>query len=260
MNLYVPQWQGAGASRAIAAGAARVRAACDVPLVEITPFSDAASATEHAIQNYRSVVANLEAMRALLDAERPRRVTVVGGDCGVDAVAIGYLAERYGDELGVVWIDAHADLNTPASSPSKTFHGMALRAAMGDGDVRIEDCVRPFVTPSQVVLAGVRELDPEESAVIAEREIRRCGVEAIEVPRRKLYVHVDLDVLEPTQFAGVACPTADGVAPAVLRSCIKRLVRDHEVVGGSVLEYVGERADETAFAAALVQLLADQHA
>jgi len=255
MNFYIPQWQGAGASRAIADGAARVRAVCGVELVDV-PVSDAASATEYGIQNYASVVANLAAMRGLLDAERPERVTVVGGDCGVDAVAIGYLAERYGDELGVVWIDAHADLNTPASSPSGTFHGMPLRAAMGEGDARICSCVGRFVAPEQIVLAGVRELDAAEAEVIAERAIRRCELHAIKAPRRKLYVHVDLDVLEPTRFRGVACPTAGGAEPVTLRRAIEQLVRDHDVIGGSVLEYVGDRADETAFAAQLVQMFA----
>src|SRR5262245_5711259 len=107
VNLYIPQWQGAGASPAIAEGAARVRAACeDVGWAAVAPFTAAGSATERGIQNYRSIVANLAALRAMLEAARPERVVVLGGDCGIDVVPIGYLAERHGDALGVVWIDA----------------------------------------------------------------------------------------------------------------------------------------------------------
>src|SRR4029078_8119073 len=63
----------------------------------------------------------------------PDRILSIGGTCGTELAPVAYLNERWGGRMAVLWLDAHADLNPPASSPSGHFHGMVLRTLLGDG-------------------------------------------------------------------------------------------------------------------------------
>ena len=120
-----------------------------------------------------------------LAAGLPRRPLVLGGCCCAHVGAIRGLARRHG-RLGVVWLDAHGDLNTHESSPSGNEWGMPLRMAIDAGDV----------APADVALVGARDLDPPERAYLAEHGIdddltrALAGVDAV-------YVALDVDVLEP---------------------------------------------------------------
>jgi arginase len=113
------------------------------------------------------------------------RPLVLGGCCCSHVGAVRELANRH-DRVGVVWIDAHGDLNTPESSPSGNAWGMALRMLLDSGDVAAGD----------VILLGARNLDPPEEEVIAERGIRR---ELGELPET-VYVALDGDVIEPSEL------------------------------------------------------------
>jgi Arginase family len=117
--------------------------------------------------------------------ELPMRPLVLGGCCCSHVGAVRELATRH-DRVGVVWIDAHGDLNTPKSSPSGNAWGMPLRMLLDSGDVAAGD----------VILLGARNLDPPEEEVIAERGIRR---ELGELPET-VYVALDGDVIEPREL------------------------------------------------------------
>ena len=114
--------------------------------------------------------------------ELPARPLVLGGCCCAHVGAVRELARRHG-RVGVVWIDAHGDLNTPESSPSGNAWGMPLRMLLDAGDVGAAD----------VILLGARSLDPPEEAFLAETGIRR---ELGGLPDR-VYVALDCDVTRP---------------------------------------------------------------
>ncbi len=114
--------------------------------------------------------------------ELPARPFVLGGSCCGHVGAVRELARRHG-RLGVVWIDAHGDLNTPESSPTGNAWGMPLRMLIDAGDV----------DPKNVTLLGARNLDPPEVEFIAAAGIRQ---ELGPLPDR-IYVALDLDVILP---------------------------------------------------------------
>jgi len=107
---------------------------------------------------------------------------VLSGNCGASLGATAGLTSE-ADDLGVVWLDAHGDLNTPASSPTGNAWGMPLRMLIDAGDV----------DPKDVTLLGARNLDPPETDFIAEAGIRQ---ELGPLPDR-IYVALDLDVILP---------------------------------------------------------------
>ena len=128
----------------------------------------------------------------VLAAALPERPLILGGCCCAHVGAIRGLARR-GRRLGVVWLDAHGDLNTPETSPSGNAWGMPLRMLLNAGDV----------APRDVALVGARALDPPEEAFLAASEVR-LGTQGVGDALRDVdavYVALDVDVLEPGPVA-----------------------------------------------------------
>ena len=152
---------------------------------------------------------------------------VLGGD---HSVAIGTLSGLSASGLGgVLWLDAHGDLNTPETTPSGNVHGMPLAVALGRGGSQFSaDGLRiPAVDPSRVALVGVRSLDPGEQALVRElglavytiSDLDRRGVEpVIEEALVRIsggsfvHVSVDLDVVDPEFAPGVGDAVLGGLS------------------------------------------------
>ena len=152
---------------------------------------------------------------------------VLGGDHSVALGTLGGLASVHG-QGGVLWIDAHSDINTPETSPSGNVHGMALAAALGLAGHGFESGVWPLpaVDPKRVALVGTRLLDDGERRLLREAGVRvfsmsevdRIGIErAIRESLDRIagggFVHVslDMDVLDPEIAPGVGTPVRGGL-------------------------------------------------
>lgn len=153
---------------------------------------------------------------------------VLGGD---HSIAMGTLAglAAVGRNEGLIWVDAHGDFNTDATSPSGNIHGMPLAALVGLGDERLANFggFRPKVDPKRVVLVGIRDLDPEEKKLITKsgikhftmRDIDEKGVgkvmaEAIAIAGRGgkgIHLSWDIDVMDPAYARGTGTPAPGGL-------------------------------------------------
>ena len=150
----------------------------------------------------------LAAQSDALGAVLPTRPVVLGGCCCAHVGAVRGLAMR-ADRLGIIWIDAHGDLNTPETSPSGNLWGMPLRMLLDDGVVRHDD----------VALVGARNLDPPEAEFMAEAGIDDSLERALE-DVDVAYVALDLDVLDPEE-ADVFVPEPDGLSVADLEAVLQ---------------------------------------
>jgi arginase len=154
---------------------------------------------------------------------------VLGGDHSIALGTLGGLAAHHGGPGGVLWIDAHGDVNRPGTSPTGNVHGMVLAAAMGLAGPGFESDAWPLpaVDPGRVALVGTRELDPDERDLLREQdvlvftmtEIDRLGIEqAVRVSLERVagggFVHVslDLDALDPEVAPGVGTPVRGGLS------------------------------------------------
>ena len=152
---------------------------------------------------------------------------VLGGDHSVALGTLGGMASVHGPG-GVLWIDAHSDINTPETSPSGNVHGMALAAALGLAGPGFESDAWPLpaVDPQRVALVGTRLLDDGERRLLREAGVRvftmsevdRIGIErAIRESLDRIsgggFVHVsfDMDVLDPDVAPGVGTPVRGGL-------------------------------------------------
>ena len=169
-----------------------------------------------------------ELVRRALD--EGRLPLVLGGDHSIALGTLGGLAAERGPG-GVLWIDAHGDLNVPATTPTGNVHGMVLAAALGlaGSDFERDEWPMPSADRTRVAIVGARSLDPGERELVREHGLRvwtmshvdRLGIER--VLREALehitsdddgFVHVslDMDALDPDVAPGVGTPVRGGLS------------------------------------------------
>jgi len=173
---------------------------------------------------------------------------VVGGDCGIEFGAVSHALR--GDSC-VVWFDAHPDLHSPESSESGAFSGMVLGALLGRADAELTGggfaVTAPALSPSRVVLVGARTFDEAEDAYVEEQNISAVSafdldpqevVDAVAATgASSIYVHIDLDVLDPSDFDGLLDPQPFGLAPATLVATITALRERFQLVGAGICSF-----------------------
>ncbi|MFD2759905.1 arginase [Lentibacillus juripiscarius] len=183
------------------------------------------------LRNLQQVAESNQKLAELVDQEMEKGSfpLVLGGD---HSIAIGSLAgvAKHHENLGVIWYDAHGDLNSGDTSPSGNIHGMPLAVSLGIGHEKLTTILdyTPKVKPENVVIIGARSLDPGERELIQEKgmnvysmhEIDRMGMsqvmnEAIEYLRERtdgVHLSLDLDGLDPEEAPGVGTPVIGGLS------------------------------------------------
>jgi arginase len=243
MTVLFPQWQGSGRSNEIEVGSHLLgEYFSDILDHEIQLIND-----EYHIRNdvifQITIFEQLKRYRDILDKIKPENLTTIGGDCGIEIIPVSYLNNMY-EKMGILWLDAHADLNTPDSSPSKTFHGMPLRLLFGDGDIDLKNLMYSTVKPKQLFYFGIRDIDVAEKDYIEENFIFHTQKISYDKLRTKLqacniehlYVHLDLDVIKPSEYKYVKCPTKGGISIREIELLIFNLQNDFRIVGYCICE------------------------
>jgi len=237
--LVVPQWQGSPAARAMLLVDGASAIAGDLPRSSTTVLDVTVEAGESLGTGVRRLSALLRT-RELVREHFAADTVVIGGDCSVTVAALDALPGGT-DDLAVVWCDAHPDLHTPDSSPSGAFSGMALRAVLGEGEAQLR--LAPGIPRERIVTVGVRELDDAEDDLLASlsslsaTDIDRVDalVEAVRATgASRVWVHIDVDVLDPADFAGVSSSVPFGVSPASLSAAIRRLREEIPLAGATI--------------------------
>lgn len=178
---------------------------------------------------------------------------ILGGD---HSIAIGSLAgvAQSSTSYGVIWFDAHGDMNTAETTPSGNIHGMPLAVSLGYGH---EDLIRiggfsPKVKPENVVLVGIRSIDEDEAKLIAKTGIRSYTMseidqrgmavvmaEAIEIASNGtegIHLSLDLDSLDPMFAPGVGTPVNGGVTYREGHLAMEMLASSNKLISVDVVE------------------------
>lgn len=157
---------------------------------------------------------------------------ILGGDHSLSIGTVAAVAAHYrdrGERIGLIWVDAHADMNRPETTPSGNIHGMSLAVLMGHGHPRLTSLSGdgPAVRPENVTVLGARQVDPGERDLIRElgvrvitmseideRGIGACMDEALERAldgTAGVHLSYDLDSLDPVNAPGVGTPVQGGL-------------------------------------------------
>ncbi|GGJ96000.1 arginase [Lentibacillus kapialis] len=183
------------------------------------------------LRNLQQVSESNQTLAGMVDGEisQNRFPLVLGGDHSIAIGTLAGIAKHY-DNLGVIWYDAHGDLNSGDTSPSGNIHGMPLAASLGIGHEKLTNILgyAPKIKPENIVIVGARSLDPEEKDLIQEKgmtvysmhEIDRLGMSRImtetidDLKARTDGVHLslDLDGLDPEEAPGVGTPVIGGLS------------------------------------------------
>lgn len=200
----------------------------------LTPIPEtqvARDATKRYIKDIAKVCQRVyqQTWQSLTDGALP---IVIGGDHSLAAGSVGASADfaiEHGGKLGVLWIDAHGDMNTPASTTSGNVHGMPLAALVGTEPAELSSIGRhsPKVQAEHVVLIGIRNLDEAEKKqiraakvhVFTMKDIDRHGIAVVMKRALKiattgttgLHVSFDLDACDPSIAPGVGTPVKGGL-------------------------------------------------
>ncbi|MDG5778098.1 arginase, partial [Haloarculaceae archaeon H-GB1-1] len=176
---------------------------------------------------------------------------VLGGDHSIAIGTVGGAA--LDDEIGIVWFDAHGDLNTPSTTPSGNVHGMPIAALLGKGEFADADwAVAPNVPEENVAIVGLRSVDEEERALIHdsdvtaysmtdidERGITSVVEDALDVASDGVdgvHVSLDMDWLDPTEAPGVGTPVRGGVSYREAHVAMEKVAHRNAMADGDLLQ------------------------
>jgi len=258
MNLFFPQWQGAGKTKELLKGARDIKEKYmdTEKFFEVLVDEEENNQVENDILGYHTLLQQLKAANSIINKEIPDCIFTVGGGCDVEIIPVSYLNHKLGGDLTVLWFDAHGDLNTPESSPSKNFHGMPLRTLLGDGNRQMIQTAFSQLKPAQLLMVGQRDLDEPEERYVKEKKVSMLDAEEFTLNpngvieeiglkgSKNLYVHIDLDVLDFEEFPYVMVPSPGGIKSTLLLDLLRNLTEHFNVVGLSLLEYTGSEEKE----------------
>lgn len=243
------QWQG-GADPVTLDGAKEITkmylAGLDYVILPVDTDKSEMEVKKNGILGYTVLRRQMQSAYERLRKETPDKVFVLGGGCDADVPVIVYFSEKYQSDLTVIWLDAHGDLNTPGESASSLFYGMPLRSVMDDQCFGLLKNRCPL-SISQIIHIGGRDFDEAESTFIKETGMAVYSVQDIHSDRNlihriiegihseHIYVHLDLDVIDPRDFPNTPLPVDNGLSGKEVYDILT--VASDRLVGLGIYEY-----------------------
>lgn len=264
MIIYFPQWQGSGTGKSMKDGAETVLQYLNRE-VKTIPLSRKELVRKANINGQSALIEQLSDFRTTLKRTQPKTLQTIGGDCGLEIIPVSYLASTY-DNLGIIWFDAHADINLPEESPSKNFHGMPLRTLLGEGNNELKEVLFTEIKPSQIHYVGLRSIDkPEQIRIEKDNIYAPLDSESghlIKTLKSKsithLYIHFDVDCLDPNSYKNAYFNVNNGISVDEAKTFISDLKANFKIVGTSLLESVATNDTELDPIKPIIDLLFDE--
>lgn len=263
LRLIYPQWQGgvvtawmpdipaADASRGYFLGARLLNylaPATTDAIAEVPVTTDYEShKEENGISGYRAIIDQSKAALDILNVENPDKIVILGGECSVSVVPFTYLEKKYPEDLAIVWIDAHPDINLPGDSYTG-YHAMALTACFGLGDGEIMKIMPAKTDPSKALLVGLRSWDTGMKERqkkmnlkgISPEELRQNNASVLNWIKStgcsKVAVHFDLDVIDPNEMIAGVGIEPNGMKIEEVMNLINEINDSYDLVGLTVAE------------------------
>lgn len=206
-------------------------------------------AVEKGISARRMIVEQTAAALDIVRENAPEKIVTLGGECSVSVVPFTYLAVRYPDDVAIVWLDAHPDVNLPYDD-YKGYHAMALTACLGMGDDEIMKMLPGRIEASKALIVGLRSWD--NGMKERQEQLGLKGLSPAEVAGNsdaildwlkttgvsKVVVHFDLDVLDPAEIIAGVGVEPDGMKMQEAVRVINDIAAEYDLVGLTVAEFM----------------------
>lgn len=200
------------------------------------------------------VMEQIQAALDILRIKNPEKVLTLGGECSVSVPVFTFLAQKYPEDIGIIWIDAHPDITLPAD-PYNGFHAMALAACLGEGDRDILNLLPASVKKEKVLTVGVRNYERQQivdrfkewnlqNVLVSEvqSETLRIADWLKERQLSRVLIHLDLDVMEPTELQVAVGQDPDGLRIKDIGFVLSEIKKQAEIVGFTVAEPMPRKA------------------
>lgn len=274
LRLVWPQWQGAGydnapalvpelpvqiARRGYIAGALALAALLPPAAgpTEIVPVDlaelagpDGAEGSMGGIESRSAVLAGIDrALASITSHPGIERILTIGGECSVSVAPFSWLASRYADDLAVVWLDSHPDVDTPDTGYDG-YHAMAVTALAGKGDAEVLAHLPATIDPARIALAGLHAWEPDVTehvegwgiTAFSPDDLRETTEPLLEWLRAtgasRVAIHFDVDTIDSRELPLGLGLVPGGLSPAQTHRVIADLGQAADVVGLSVAELV----------------------
>lgn len=264
VRLVYPQWQG-GVNPNYAIGSEILNLVLpkgkniETLEVPVDKIFDKKLEIKNGINEETAILKQLQCAFNMLETKNPDKVITLGGDCSVSQPAFDYLHGKYPEKTCIVWLDAHPDISTPKDFEHE--HAMILGNLLGDGAPNCSKIVKNKFKYEQVMYGGLihKKLLPYEEKYLKEKNLKYAIPEDLKENTNKItnwikekgfkqvLIHLDLDVLSPTQFRSLLCnepnlPTPDYAIGEMNLKDIVRIIVDisktAKLVGFSIAEYL----------------------
>ena len=222
-----------------------------VPSIEVEKFKG----EQEGLRNLNEIIEVSENLSNAVSNSIKRQAfpLIIGGDHSIAIGSISGVSQHY-KNLGVIWYDAHGDLNIPEESPSGNIHGMPLRVLLGEGDEQLVNIAgyAPKVKPENIVLIGMRDLDVGEREYIREHNIKtytmadidRNGIkqvmeESVAYLKDKtdgIHLSLDVDALDPVETPGTGTKVLGGLTYRESHFALEMLHNSNLITSMDVVE------------------------
>lgn len=184
----------------------------------------------------------------MLRTTNPDKIVTLGGECSVSVVPFTYLADKYKNDVAMIWIDAHPDITLPGDVYSG-YHAMAVTACMGYGEKQIISSLPAKMDASKILFVGLRNWERDEIKV-RQKQYRIKDITGEEVAENsdairvwlkscgasKVMIHFDMDVLDPAEIIAAVGTDPNGMKMEQVIRVINDIAAEKEIVGLTVAE------------------------
>ncbi|EOB7941319.1 TPA: arginase [Staphylococcus aureus] len=221
-----------------------------VPAVNIEKFHS----EQKGLRNYDEIIEVNQKLNKEVSAsiENNRFPLVLGGDHSIAVGSVSAISKHY-NNLGVIWYDAHGDLNIPEESPSGNIHGMPLRILTGEGPKELLELNSNVIQPENIVLIGMRDLDKGERQFIKDHNIKtftmsdidKLGIKevienTIEYLKSRnvdgVHLSLDVDALDPLETPGTGTRVLGGLSYRESHFALELLHQSHLISSMDLVE------------------------
>lgn len=268
LRLVWPQWQGAGRENVTSllpefpAPVARhgyvvgsrildaIIPAHDGPTEHVVvEMSESEEGSTGGIESRASILASLAAAQEAIARHDAERILTLGGECSVSVAPFAALAERHGEDLAVVWIDAHPDADTPETGYDG-YHAMAASVLTGHSDPEILDRLPATIDPARFAYAGLHAGEPDALTNVPAWGLTTIGPDQLRTSSdallawlastgaTKVAIHLDVDTVDSDEITFGLGEVPGGLTSAQVHRVIADVDSAFDVVGLTIAEYI----------------------
>ena len=204
---------------------------------------------ENGIIDYKPILKQTKEALNIIKELNPDKILTLGGECSVSVVPFTYLAEKYNNDIAVIWIDAHPDITLPEDKTYNGYHAMAVTAIMGKGDKDIISTLPAQITPDKILFVGLRDWEREEIKKrqkeynmkhLTPDEVSENSSKILEWIKntgvKHVVIHFDMDVLEPNEIIPAVGVVPDGMKINEVIRVINDISKEYDIAGLTVAE------------------------